>query len=244
MDAHYRCINIARPPDMTNLHPFVYDTLSAREIRLLTPDASVSHSGLSWMITNVNIDDLDQSFIALSYAWAAGSSPATFPISCNGRQLWVHHNLYSALPFLARRLEANKLLGVAYWVDAICINQNDDEEKTHQIRLMNKVYRKADKVLVWLGLALKPEWQELIPRAIELMPLLVEENARHQRWSLETSLVVDRKLSYLGRDVWEAIMHVLRNPYFQRVWIVQEVALAKEITFLCGDHEIDSHLLE
>jgi hypothetical protein len=241
---HYRCINIAWPLDMTNLHPFVYDTLSAREIRLLTPGASVSGPGLSWTITNVNIDDLDQSFIALSYAWAARFHSAIFPISCNGRQLWVHHNLYSALPFLARHIEANRLWGVAYWIDAICINQNDDAEKTSQIRLMNTIYRKAGKVLVWLGLALKPEWQELIPRAIELLPLLVEEYARHQRWSLDTNVVVDRKLSHLGRDVWEAIMHLLRNPYFRRLWIIQEVALAKEITFLCGDHELDPYLLE
>ena len=229
---------------MTDLHPFVYDTLSAREIRLLTPDASVSDPGLSWTITHVNIDDLDQSFIALSYAWAALSHPATFPVNCNGRQLWVHYNLYSALPFLARHIEANRLWGAAYWIDAICINQNDDEEKTSQIRLMNTIYRKADKALVWLGLALKPEWQELIPRAIELLPLLVEEYAQHQRWSLDTNVIVDRKLSHLGRDVWEAIMHLLRNPYFRRLWIVQEVALAKRITFLCGDHELDPHLLE
>jgi hypothetical protein len=119
---HILVTNIAQPFNMIDLHPFVYDTISAREIRLLTHDASVSDPGLSWTITNVNIDDLDQSFIALSYAWAARSHPAIFPISCNGRQLWVHHNLYSALPFLARDIEANRLWGVAYWVDAICIN--------------------------------------------------------------------------------------------------------------------------
>lgn len=239
---------------MTNLQPFVYDALPAHNIRLLTPDVSATEPGLSWTITNVNIDDLDQSFIALSYAWAARSYPATlsiscnrshdatFPITCNGHHFWVHHNLYTALPFLARHIEVAKPLGAAYWIDAICINQEDDDEKISQIRLMNTIYQKADKVLVWLGLALKPEWQELIPRAIELLPLLIEEYAR--RWSLETNVVVDRKLSHLGRDVWEAIMHLLRNPYFRRVWIVQEVALAKEITILCGDHELDPHLLE
>lgn len=108
---------------------------------------------------------------------------------------------------------------------------------------MNTIYRKANKVLVWLGLASRLEWQELIPRAVELLPLLVEEYARHDRGSLETNVVVDRELSHLGRDVWEAIIH-LRNPYFQRVWIVQEMALAKEITFICGNHELDPYLLE
>ncbi|KAF3008766.1 hypothetical protein E8E13_010270 [Curvularia kusanoi] len=232
---------------MTDVQPFVYDTLSAREIRLLTPDTSVSESGLHWTITKVNIDDLSHRFIALSYAWATLELPTMFPINCNGRQLWVHQNLYTALPFLARRVGAERPLAAAYWIDAICINQEDDVEKVSQIRLMSTIYQRAKKVLVWLGLALKPEWQELIPQAIRLLPLLVEEYERTQAlgWMLGTGVVdVDRRLSHLGRDGWEAILHLLRNDYFHRVWIVQELALAEAITFLCGDCEIDPSLME
>jgi hypothetical protein len=48
------------------------------------------------------------------------------------------------------RLEDRKRL---IWADAVCINQADDEEKSWQVRMMGDVYRNADRVLIWLGLA-------------------------------------------------------------------------------------------
>lgn len=228
---------------MVDLPPFMYSALSAREIRVLVPDGPDPRSGLSWSLKTVDIDDKSPQFTALSYAWASDSHPDTFPISCNGCQLRVHYNLYTALPFLARQYQ-NESVATPYWIDAICINQTDDEEKIFQIRLMNTIYRQANRVLIWLGLALKPEWQNLIPRAIELLPLLIKECARCRQSTFKYDLEVDRELSHLGRDGWEAILHLLRNTYFRRVWMVQEVALAKELVFLCGDHEIDPQLIE
>ncbi|KZM20903.1 hypothetical protein ST47_g7943 [Ascochyta rabiei] len=133
---------------------------------------------------------------------------------------------------------------IPYWIDAICINQADDEEKTLQIKLMNTIYRQADKVLVWLGEALTQEQQDLIPRAIELLPLLVKEHARYRLSTAGPYFEVAPELSHLGRDGWEAILHLVRNTYFWRVWVVQEVALAKGVMFLCGDHEISLQLME
>lgn len=229
---------------MAEAQPFAYSTLSAREIRVLVPDASDADSGLSWSLVTANVDDPNLRFTALSYAWATQSYPERFPISCNGRQLLVHYNLYTALPFLARRSKAETSVAVPYWVDAICINQTDEGEKISQISLMNTIYRQADKVLIWLGLALKPEQQDLIPRAIELLPLLNKEQARCRQSPAQHNFEVARELSHLGRDGWEAILHLMRNSYFRRVWMVQEVALAKEIMFLCGDHQISLQLME
>lgn len=128
------------------------------------------------------------------------------------------------------------------------MNQADDDEKISQIRLMNTVYRHADSVLVWLGLTFNPDSQAFIPRAIELLPLLIKEFLRSRRpgpgAKLTPNFEVDRELGYLGREGWEAIIHLVRNPYFRRVWMVQELALAKEITFLCGDHEMESQWME
>lgn len=231
---------------MAELPPLIYDTLTERQVRLLVPSDLDSGSGLSWALKRVDIDDPGLGFVALSYAWASRSHPQTFPISCNGRQIRVHHNLYTALPFLAKRMLTDKTSATAYWIDAICINQTDEAEKISQIRLMSTVYRKAERALVWLGLALEPEWQDLIPRAIQLFPLLVKEYARCRQlgMSIRTNVEIDRELSHLGRPGWEAILHLIRNTYFQRVWVVQEIALARDVTFLCGDHEIASHLME
>lgn len=231
---------------MADLPPFVYDPVSAREIRLLTYTASVSDNAFTWALRKANIDDPGLRFIALSYAWQLQSHPTTFPICCNGRQLQVHYNLYTALPFLARRFEADTSITSGYWIDAICINQMDDEEKVSQIRLMNTIYRRADKVFVWFGLAPRPGLQDLIPRAIELLPLLVDEYMRYYRTEpgFIQDFAVDRKLSHLGSAGWEAILHLLDNNYLHRVWVVQELALAQEVLLLCGDCEMCPELLE
>lgn len=233
-------------PSMTGLPPLVYEPVSEREIRLLTPDASISKNGLSWSLKKANIDDPSLHFTALSYTWETQSHPNTFPISCNKCQLQVHYNLYTALPFLARRFEADLSTATAYWIDAICINQTDDEEKLSQIRLMNTVYRRADKVLIWLGLPSEPEWHEAIPRAIQLLPLLMKEWERSSQTGINIpqDFEVDREITQLGRAEWETILHLVRNNYFRRLWIVQEITLAQDIMFICGEHEIDSQLME
>lgn len=227
--------------NMSSLPSFAYSQLAAREIRLLIPDSSTPENGCSWLLKTVSLDS-DTHFDALSYAW--GPQAETFSIACNQRQLQVHHNLYNALPYLARRYRAGSSAARPYWIDAICINQADEEEKISQIRLMNAVYQQASKVWVWLGCAQTQEQQNLIPRAIELLPLLVKEQARYRQSSTPQRFETAHELAYLGRDGWEAILHLMRNPYFRRVWIMQEIALAKEIMFLCGDHEIDAQLME
>lgn len=84
------------PVSPCELPAFVYHPLADGEIRILVPDTP---DGLSWTLRASTLDGLD--FDALSYCW--GPQAETFPISCNGYQLRVHHNLYSALPYLARR---------------------------------------------------------------------------------------------------------------------------------------------
>lgn len=81
---------------------------------------------------------------ALSYVW--GDISAKEEAYCDGARIYLTANLASAL----RQLRPAKGKRVM-WVDAICINQSDSEEKAHQIRLMGKMYQRAKCVLVWLG---------------------------------------------------------------------------------------------
>jgi hypothetical protein len=80
----------------------------------------------------------------LSYTW--GTQPANKNITVNGQHFLVRENLFNALRQL-RRGEARPL-----WVDAICINQADIQERNAQVSLMAFIYKRATKVLVWLGL--------------------------------------------------------------------------------------------
>jgi len=82
---------------------------------------------------------------ALSYTW--GEEDATRTIELNHRSFRVRKNLYDALYHL-RNNEKERVI----WVDAICINQNDNDERSCQVSIMPSIYSRAQKVLVWLRL--------------------------------------------------------------------------------------------
>jgi hypothetical protein len=88
--------------------------------------------------------DQTPTYYALSYRW--GDESAQKRIILNGSKFPVRRNLYDALRFLQNRDE-----DVLIWIDAICINQDDFEERSQQVRIMHLIYQRATKVVVWLG---------------------------------------------------------------------------------------------
>lgn len=101
--------------------------------------------------------DLAKSYLryeALSYVW--GKDPFIeingkfqdykCAALCDGHKLLVSANLERALRNL--RLEYDSRI---IWVDAICINQEDVTERSHQVTLMSAVYGRASRVIAWLG---------------------------------------------------------------------------------------------
>ena len=79
-------------------------------------------------------------YTALSYTW--GTDTETFPFQCDDRNLPVRKNLLGALSHL------NDIVTTPIWIDAICINQSNEQEKMCQIRMMTDIYKNAQKVLV------------------------------------------------------------------------------------------------
>ncbi|RSL73493.1 hypothetical protein CEP51_011755 [Fusarium floridanum] len=85
------------------------------------------------------------SYEALSYVW--GTSPSRRSILLNGGEFSVGENLGAAL----RQLRPRDGQGRTFWIDAICINQNNPQEKAHQVAQMDSIYKNASGVVVWLG---------------------------------------------------------------------------------------------
>ena len=84
------------------------------------------------------------SFEALSYVW--GNAQDTLPIFLDGHVFNVTTNLESAL----RHLRWEDTIRT-FWIDAICINQLDVQERGHQVKFMGEFYRAAERTTVWLG---------------------------------------------------------------------------------------------
>ncbi len=109
--------------------------------------SSLPHREEGRIVGRLRVIDLDQGppFAALSYVWGPKSStPKT--INCGNCAIPITDNGYSALQHLQQALGAFTI-----WIDAICIDQEAEIEKQHQITLMGRIFSESAKVYVWLG---------------------------------------------------------------------------------------------
>lgn len=191
----------------------------------------------------VRLQDNPQ-YIALSYTWGPStneeaargvSSIPRRPILCNNHPILVTENLYALL----LRARENTLLASRYmWVDAICINQEDPLERTSQVNLMATIYHSADTVVVWLG-----EEDEDTERSFDMIRLLRGCCEDCLKGITPKSLSSEETLGILAPcgDIssWKSVVKVFQRRYFTRVWIIQEIILAKTVLALCGKYSID-----
>jgi hypothetical protein len=154
---------------------------------------------------------------ALSYAW--GGPNNTKAVDINGTSVPVRRNLDRALRHFRKKDEERVL-----WIDAICINQANDAEKSWQVKLMADIYRRAQRVLVWLGIYEDPELPKpkTTSRRISLNIRKREDKGRDSK-AQEIKVKEDK-----GRQTLE-YQTLCQKPYWKRVWIVQEVGAAVDL---------------
>lgn len=114
-----------------------------------------------------------------------------------------------------------------FWIDSICINQNDTSERESQIRLMGQIYRQATQTLVWLG-----EQTGETDRALDFLAGLAERrqklrqaaNKRHRRKPQDLE----------DHPGWKYLEQLLQNSWWRRVWTLQEFLIPENLKFYCG----------
>jgi hypothetical protein len=133
------------------------------------------------------------------------------------------------------------LLGSFCWYDALCINQQDLTERNEQVLRMRELYKHADRVIVWLGSSsrsgsLALSTLEHVGKQFEFTAgnmLFPAPNATEPEWHRpEHSLPYDE-------DTWHSIYELLIRPWFDRVWVVQEIQLASPKAIIqCGTEQV------
>jgi len=88
-------------------------------------------------------------YLALSYVW--GTPEPKREIIVNGIWLLVRPNLYQAMEALCNGKWLDEGKFAYWWIDALCINQEHNEEKAHQVALMSGIYSMAWYILLWLS---------------------------------------------------------------------------------------------
>lgn len=195
--------------------------LLANEIRLLDLAPGTHGDPLAGSLRKVQLSDAIV-YEPLSYTWNdygsfeasdsqadPGACPAIFLENVESF-IWIGTNCEKALRSVRKATTERTI-----WVDSICVNQDDPEERSRQVDLMQRIFARAFTVLIYLG-----------------------QESREQQSSLAMSLLGKpdrlRHVDGLDQNERRSLKHLFERPYFRRMWIVQEVALAQTLEIHCG----------
>ncbi|PVH82980.1 HET-domain-containing protein [Cadophora sp. DSE1049] len=178
-------------------------------------------------------------YTALSYCW--GDAKDTVTILVNNARLAITRSLQAALLELKRR-EYEYV-----WIDAICINQNDNEERGHQILKMRNIYHNAQATVVWLG-----EEDKHTKKAFDMCNILKRDFPKHPFLTEVTEDTFTKRIMELSSkhpenlkilEGWSSVAALIALPYWARTWIIQEVAISCSATLLWGSQTMDIETL-
>lgn len=179
--------------------------LDEDHLRLVKIHADENEDGIRCETRIFNIHEI-KSYIALSYAWGETlSEDKSASIVLNGSRHALGRNLWYFLLHARARPQHQWL-----WIDALSIDQTNFDERLHQVNIMSKIFKNAERMIVWLG----PNDQSGKP---------VTETFSKGEWdTLPTA----------------AMRGICERSYWQRLWVFQELRAARRIVLMCGSQLI------
>ena len=219
-----------------------------REIRLVEIQPGASEGPIHLKLRYTQLGDDRLRYEALSYRW--GDMKDLQPVSLIDadssltREMFLNTNLFSALRQFRSPTTAKTL-----WIDLLCINQTDVQERTLQVALMGDIFASADSVCVWLG-----ESDDLVHQDCQAIQTISDhyhleiagngeetqiEEPDHGRKLPEAQLT--HKVIRAGPETWNYKRdndRIIQRPWFQRVWVLQEVWNATHVRVFSGSDEI------
>lgn len=173
---------------------------------------------------NIEFLDLDREFYtydAVSYVWGEPRFDETLYCGPNVQELPITPTLASTLRSFRSRTTPRRL-----WVDAVCINQRDNSEKSRQVAAMALIYKHARATLIYLGDP-APGQEHYMYFMLKLASLVGSftdagiDTARNNR------LIKEAMMEVFGAEKASLVEELTKLPWFGRRWIIQEAALCK-----------------
>ncbi|PTB44715.1 hypothetical protein M441DRAFT_132363 [Trichoderma asperellum CBS 433.97] len=197
--------------------------IERREFRLIALAPSAESENIECSLCSYSLDGSYPEYTALSYAW--GQNVRDKVIRLNGTQFPVGNNLWWFLHHMRLRNQY-----INFWIDAICIDQSNVMERNHQVQIMRKIYSNAQSVSVWLGKVDTSSDSDVAMQWLATRTSCELGNFNFDNfWSLRQA---------------KAILAFCEMNYWRRVWIIQEIMFAKEITIYCGSKHISWNTFE
>jgi len=176
---------------------------------------SIPHCLMCKPATRNPVDNRHAYNILTTSSW--GTPSPLYTIKLNGIAFDVQPNLHKALRYLRRALTGY------FWIDAVCINQQDMAERTSQVRAMSETYGNASMVAAWIG-----------PCDDVILPLF--------RVPIE-SIPVFSGTTTASDLMLKAREALAKRRYWTRIWIQQELLLQSNVTLFCGEYQQPLHPL-
>ena len=246
------------PETQKPLPPLPYDKQSIRLLRYLSPEKP--QLPLKFELRAFDLANCPK-YAALSYTWLNPFlySHPRYRIDKNWDSrsgiIYCNDEPVSILPNLHEALQELVLCHGLFWlfIDALCINQNDEIEKANQVGLLTKVFANAEHCICWLGPA--DETMETCITAVrtfyQILSQAAREGSSQEAW-MDMPIQHHRVMQYFplgshGRTMLKKAVHAIallgKRRWFTRAWVVQEFALSRDVFMFCGRHTIDSQHL-
>ena len=174
--------------------------------------------------------DLSARYTALSYTWGPADGVRALLINRRGSE--VRYNLWHFLNTMRLENQTGE-----FWIDALCIDQKNVEEKNHQVQRMGEIYAKAEAVFTWLGIPTLQQADTLFDHARQLSSR-PKVSQPPEAIRIEQSQMEPRQPWGLGKLCEE----LCTNPYWNRLWVVQEISFASSLLIFWGRYSIQ-HLV-
>jgi len=189
------------------------------QIRLIEIHPGLPGDGIEISLLTVSLYGPTK-YEALSYVWGNFAFADTETISVDGKSLAIARNLFNAFHTL-RYPSSSRII----WADAICINQQDNDEKRLQVSIMDRIYETAQRVVVYLG---EPTAKtEDAMRTLEYFTESHADSMDAAPW--ETTPI---------EQIQDSLKDIINRSWFYRIWTVQEVTLARRTTMVSGPYEV------
>ncbi len=226
--------------------PYKYDVLPNDSIRVLSLLPGDRSAPLQCEIHRADVPGVislegasGPAFEALSYAW--GNDKLCQRLFCNKSAIKITQSLFDALIHL-RHPKAARML----WVDAVCIDQNNNDEKIEQLPHMKDIYQHANQVVIWLGLADDSTGQALSLIRLAAHCLRQESGQSMPRPSFRSREPFNKERNRQrgfppieDLESWLPVVALFARSWFSRCWTFQEAVLATKATIQIGAHLLD-----
>lgn len=218
--------------------PLYHSMAGEKPIRLLEVKLGNANQPVLCSLVHTHLKDIQGQYDAVSYTW--GDAQPEHGIFINGTSLQTRPSVFQILNRF-RPHDQSRLL----WIDQLCINQDDLQERAQQVSFMHEIYKAARSVLIWLG-----EEDSNSKRVMGYISGLdaekyLAESYDFQRngkvsegWTKKSTIFDKLDPSPDNRLLIEDVVTLLSRPWFSRIWIQQEAALHHETFVFCGEESV------